>query len=67
MTAEWVADREIRRPNHVHVLPIGDAVWHQWNGDDCVCVPDVEHVPNEHGPDGWLYTHHSLDGREHDE
>jgi hypothetical protein len=24
-------------------------------------------VPNEHGPDGWLYTHHSLDGREQHE
>lgn len=67
MSAQWVADQEIRRPNHVHVRPIGDIVWHQWNGDDCVCVPDIEHVPNEHGPDGWLYTHHSLDGREQHE
>nr|WP_145982981.1 hypothetical protein [Pseudonocardia sp. AL041005-10] len=31
----------------------------------CPCGPSTEHVPNEHGPDGWVITHHSLDGREH--
>lgn len=30
----------------------------------CPCNPTVEHVPNPNGPDGWMYTHHSLDGRE---
>lgn len=32
--------------------------------EDCACGPDVECVPNPLGPDGWLVTHHSLDGRE---
>lgn len=30
---------------------------------DCPCEPATEYVP----PGGWLITHHSLDGREHDE
>lgn len=37
------------------------------DGDDdaCPCVPRAEHVPNaKAGPDGWMYVHHSLDGRE---
>lgn len=36
------------------------------NGDDqgCVCQPAVECVPRDNGPDGWIVTHHSLDGRE---
>lgn len=32
--------------------------------EPCVCGPDLEHVPVSGGPDGWLVTHHSLDGRE---
>jgi hypothetical protein len=48
----------------VHVHPIGDLIEHDTNGPDCVCVPEVELVPNPHGPDGWLHTHSSLDGRE---
>lgn len=61
--AIWMAEREDRRPNHVHVTPRRDLVQHTDN-EDCVCGPTVEHVPNHDGPDGWLYTHHSLDGRE---
>ncbi|GAA1401942.1 hypothetical protein GCM10009613_61090 [Pseudonocardia kongjuensis] len=33
----------------------------------CACTPSTELVPNDHGPDGWLVTHHSLDGREQHE
>lgn len=33
----------------------------------CACGPAVEHVPNPDGPDGWVVTHHSLDGRERTE
>ncbi len=50
---------------------------HQWltialhHGEDdehtCPCGPHTEMVPNPHGPDGWLITHHSLDAREHHE
>jgi hypothetical protein len=47
----------------VHVLPIRDIVEHQ-DSDECVCGPDVECVPCDDAPDGWLITHHSLDGRE---
>lgn len=31
---------------------------------DCPCGPTVELVSNPDGPDGWLLTHHSIDGRE---
>jgi hypothetical protein len=41
-----------------HVLPARDLVEHRPD-EECVCGPTVEHVPP-----GWLYTHHSLDGRE---
>lgn len=49
----------------VHCYPVGDLVAHDIeHGDDCPCGPAVELVPNDDGPDGWLITHHSLDGRE---
>jgi hypothetical protein len=49
----------------VHCYPVNDLVEHDTGTDqsDCVCGPEVEHVPNPDGPDGWLITHHSLDGR----
>jgi hypothetical protein len=54
--ARWaVADL----PNGVHVLPIDDAVDHDCETHDCVCVPAFEL-----GANGWLVIHHSLDGRE---
>lgn len=33
----------------------------------CPCRPTPELVPNDDGPDGWMYVHHSLDGREQHE
>lgn len=51
----------------VHVLPVNDLIGHEEEGTDCPCGPDVECVPCEDGPDGWLITHHSLDGREQHE
>jgi hypothetical protein len=30
----------------------------------CPCGPSLENIPNRHGPDGWVVTHASLDGRE---
>lgn len=43
----------------VHVHPVGDTVVHTLDSD-CPCGPTPEHVVRE----GWMYTHHSLDGRE---
>jgi hypothetical protein len=50
----------------VHVYPVDDLIEHECEGADCLCGPDTEYVEGE-GGDGWLITHHSLDGREADE
>ncbi len=34
---------------------------------DCPCGPRVEPVPRPDGSFGWVYVHHSLDGREQHE
>lgn len=47
----------------VHIVPRRDLIVHVLV-EDCVCGPSSEYVPNTSGPDGWLYVHHSLDGRE---
>lgn len=47
----------------VHVIPLRDLIEHE--PEECVCGPRVEAVFNEEEECvGWLYTHHSLDGRE---
>lgn len=51
----------------VHTYPVADLIEHELEGDRCPCGPTSEHVPNPHGPDGWLIIHHSLDGREQHE
>jgi len=51
-------------PQTVHVLPVGDLIEHDSDGDDCPCGPTTEPVPDGDGAIGWLITHHSLDGRE---
>lgn len=48
----------------LHVVPIDDLVEHDTDGGDCVCTPRVEAVHRDDGSNGWLHTHHSLDGRE---
>lgn len=51
--------------SHVHVVPVGDVIPHSEGPDgDCVCGPTVEFGDSDDGPDSWLLTHHSLDGRE---
>lgn len=61
MTPKWEA---IEVESGVcHIVPIGDLVDHD-QSDDCVCVPTSELVVNEGESDGWIVTHHSLDGRE---
>lgn len=46
----------------LHVQPVADLIEHQ--DDDCPCGPRVEPVFRADGSNGWLITHHSLDGRE---
>lgn len=48
----------------VHVLPVRDLIEHEDVGQGCLCLPDIEAVFREDGSNGWLITHHSLDGRE---
>jgi hypothetical protein len=57
----WTAERLAR--GLVHVAPIGDVIAHDLD-EDCVCGPSVEIIPNPDGPDGYMWTHHALDGRE---
>lgn len=59
----WAA---VETPDGAHVLPIGDVVEHV-ESDDCVCGPTSEVVECSAGGTAWLVTHHSLDGREHQE
>lgn len=58
--AVYVRDTE----DEVHVSPLNDLVEHEFDGAECACGPDAECHTQEDGPDVWLYTHHSLDGRE---
>lgn len=46
----------------IHVEPVNDLIEHE--DKDCICGPDVEAVFRDDGSNGWLITHHSLDGRE---
>jgi hypothetical protein len=57
----WQVTRE--RVGEVHVAPDRDLVEHELT-EGCVCIPRIEVVLNEHGPDGHIHVHHSLDGRE---
>jgi hypothetical protein len=56
---------EVAVPQTVHVLPVGDLIQHEEEGEVCPCGVTVEPVKDEEtGPVGWLITHNSLDGRE---
>jgi hypothetical protein len=46
----------------MHVMPVDDVISHEAN-EDCVCGPRVRRMDTPEG-DGWLFTHHSADGRE---
>lgn len=50
-------------PTIIHVEPINDLIEHE-DHDGCPCGPDSEAVFRADGSNGWLITHHSLDGRE---
>lgn len=49
--------------NEMHVLPVNDLMKHQ-EDSTCWCGPQDEVVMRADGSNGYLYTHHSLDGRE---
>lgn len=52
-------------PHTAVVFPDGDLIVHDVYGEDrCVCGPSVEPVKRKDGSVSWIYTHHSLDGRE---
>lgn len=64
MSGQWLAKQT--GGNEVHVLPLGDLIRHD-HTDLCPCGPTPSPSPMADGSDGWIYTHHSLDGREADE
>lgn len=47
-----------------HVYPVRDLLPHDTETDGCWCGPTTEPVMRSDGSNGWLVTHHSLDGRE---
>jgi hypothetical protein len=51
-------------PDVIHTYPVGDLIEHELEGDGCPCGVTVEPVKRDDGTFGWLYIHHSLDGRE---
>lgn len=57
-------------PSHsereLHVVPRGDVIDHTTD-EDCICGPTTTPVSIDDGSMGWRVTHHSLDGREHNE
>lgn len=55
----WLTDSA---GDEVHVVPVADVYEHA--DRDCLCGPRVEAVFRDDGSNGWLVTHHSLDGRE---
>lgn len=57
------AERGAAVNDEAHVIPAFDAIDHTAD-HDCVCYPRCETVQRDNGSLGWLYIHHSLDGRE---
>jgi hypothetical protein len=59
----WEVTATTETADVVHVRPLADLIEHDLD-DDCPCGPTAELVPRADESDGWMYTHHSLDGRE---
>jgi hypothetical protein len=64
VSGQWLAKQTGDR--EVHVAPLDDLLVHDLT-DLCPCGPTPRREPCGDGSDGWIYTHHSLDGREVDE
>jgi hypothetical protein len=61
---EWDVTEGSRR-HTAHVVPISDFIDHAVDADgDCICGPRTVPVATTGGGFGWMYFHHSLDGRE---
>jgi hypothetical protein len=53
------------RQNIAHAVPVADLIEHTVDDDGgCVCGPQVHPVQTAWGGYGWMFIHHSLDGRE---
>lgn len=66
MAGEWFRTgwrNVVTEPSVVHVRPIGDLVPHDLT-DDCICGPTLQIHQHDDAPDGHVYTHHAIDGRE---
>lgn len=61
MSGQWLA-REVS-DTAVHAVPLDDLIVHDFS-EDCPCGPRARTIPRDGRPDGWIYTHHSLDSRE---
>ncbi len=50
----------------LHIVPRGDRVEHDTSTDDatCICGPQLLPMITPDGATSWIYSHHSLDGRE---
>lgn len=65
-TVRAVADQVPEGPiDYLHVRPKDDLIEHTLDTTgSCICGPEVRAIEREDGSMGWLFTHHSLDGRE---
>lgn len=59
---EW-CPAPVSGPAVVHVTPGDEVIAHE-KTEDCPCRPTAKPVTRDDGSVGWLYVHHSLDGRE---
>ena len=68
MTEQLPEDWVMKPTDHAsaHVIPCGDQIEHVTD-PDCPCGPTPELVRHSLRLGGWLYVHHSLDGRERED
>lgn len=57
------ADIQVMARRDIHTVPVGDLIEHE-ETEDCVCGPRCDPVTRPDGSMGFVYIHHSLDGRE---
>jgi hypothetical protein len=62
MPGQWLLST-LTGDDTAHAVPLDDVIVHGFAAD-CPCGPTARPVPRDDGSMGWLYVHHSLDGRE---